>query len=367
MGKEITISIDNRAIQCGEGVSILEAADAAGIYIPRLCYHPDLSAGPGTKASNRVYRHGEFNADSPSADKKYDGCNVCLVEIEGRGPSPSCATPVEEGMVIRSETAEILEARKTNLAKILSRHPHACLLCSENNGCDREKCPQGEVKQGRCCPKFGNCEFQKICDYVTIKDNVSQYISKDIPVVDTPFFTINSNLCVGCTRCVRACEKMQGKRVVGFTYSGGEFVLGTVGPTHRESGCVFCSACVTVCPTGAHMAKGVPWKKKEKLNFTPVKLPPENNFELTGENILKIPEVSGVYELLDEKAEIIYIKGAENMRSDLQEKITSVDKACFFRFEEDDMYSTRENEMLAQHLKKNGALPEVNNEIADLY
>jgi predicted molibdopterin-dependent oxidoreductase YjgC len=271
-------------------------------------------------------------------------------------------------MVIRSETAEIKELRKTNLAKILSRHPHACLLCSENSGCDREKCPQGEVKQGRCCAKFGNCEFQKLCEYVTIKDNVSQYISKDIPIVDTPFFTVNGNLCVGCTRCVRACEKMQGNRVIGFTYpQSGEFVLGTVGPSHRESGCVFCGACVTVCPTGAHLEKGVPWKKKEKLAFTAVKLPPENNIEITEGNIQKIPEISGVYELLDEKCEIIYIRGAENIRSDLQEKIKSVEKARFFRYEEDDMYSTRENEMLAQHLKKHGALPEVNNEIADLY
>jgi ferredoxin len=363
MGKELTISIDNRVIQCREGISVLEAADTVGIYIPRLCYHSDLPPGPGTKADSRVFRHGEINA----TNKAYDGCNICFVEIEGRGPSLSCATPVEDGMVIYSDTAAVRELRRTNLAKLLSLHPHACMLCSENTGCDRGKCPQGEVKQGRCCPKFDMCEFQKVCEYVTIKDDVAQYISKDIPVVDTALFTVNSNLCIGCTRCIRACEKTQGKRVIGFTYNNNEFILGTVGPSHKESGCVYCGACVAVCPTGALLEKGLPWPKKAKLKFASVILPPEGDLELTDENINKVPEANGVYQLLDEKQEIIFIRGADNVRKDLQEKLTSVGKARFFRYEEHDMYSMRENEMLGQFLKKHGALPEVNNEIADLY
>jgi formate dehydrogenase (NADP+) beta subunit len=367
MANTVTIKIDNKEVDCPEGTSILKAAEMTGIYIPRLCFHPDLPVGPGTKASPRIYRHGEFIGDQGEKSAAYHGCDICIVEIEGRGPCPSCGTPAENGMVIYSATPEVKELRRTNLAKMISMHPHACTLCSENSGCDRERCPQGTEKNGRCCPKFDNCEFQKVSEYVTIKDDVSQYVFKDIPIVDTPFFTVNSNLCIGCTRCVRACEKMQGKRVIGFTYSSGEFIVGTTGPSHKDSGCVYCGACVAVCPTGAVMDKGLPWKKKEKLTFAAVTLPPEDNREFTEENIQTVPEVNGVYRLLDEKLETIYIRGADNMRSDLLEKKQSVGKARFFRFEEHDMYSTRENEMLQQHLKKFGALPEVNNEIADLY
>ncbi len=367
MGTEATIIIDNREVHCREGTSILAAADTAGIYIPRLCYHPDLSPGPGTKASPGVYRHDEISGDNDSESDTYHGCNICIVEIEGRALVPSCATLVEDGMVIHSNTATVRELRRNNLARLISLHPHACLLCSENTGCDREKCPQGEVKQGRCCPHFGNCEFQKVCEYVTIKEDASQYIFRDIPVADTPFFIVNSNLCIGCTRCIRACEKIQGKRVIGFTYHNGEFVLGTLGPSHRESGCVFCGACVAVCPTGALMDKGLAWKKKERLAFAPVILPPEENLEFTEENINRVPEVNGVYQLLDEKREIIFIRGADNVRADLLEKAKAVGKARFFRYEEHGMYSTRENEMLGSFLKKNGRLPEVNNEISDLY
>jgi formate dehydrogenase beta subunit len=367
MGTDIIITIDNHEVHCQEGTSILSAADTAGIYIPRLCYHPDLLPGPGTKAESRVYRHVEIIGDKSPESSTYHGCNVCIVEIEGRGPVPSCATLVEDGMVIYSETPTVRELRRNNLARILSLHPHACLLCSEKAGCDRGTCPQGEAKQGRCCPNFGDCEFQKVCEYVTIKEDVSQYLFRDLPIADTPFFTVNSNLCIGCTRCIRACEKMQGKRVIGFTYHEGEFIFGTIGPSHKESGCVFCGACVAVCPTGALMDKGLPWKKKEKLTLAPVMLPPEENLEFTEENIQKVPEVNGVYHLFDENREIIFIRGADNVRTDLLEKLRSMEKARFFRYEEHGMYTMIENEMLGNFLKKYGRLPEVNNEIADLY
>jgi ferredoxin len=367
MAKEITISIDNRGIRCREGISILEAADKAGIYIPRLCYYPDLPPGPGTKADARVYRHGEINADNNPDHKTYTGCDICIVEIEGKGDFQSCSTLVEDGMVIYSDAPRVKELRKNNLARIISLHPHACLLCSENAGCDRDGCSQGVKKEGRCCSKFDDCEFQKVCEYITIKEDVSQYDFNDIPVVDTPLFTSNGNLCIGCTRCVRACEKMQGKRVIGFTYNNEGFVLGTTGPSYKESGCVYCGACVAVCPTGALMDKGLVWKKKAQLKLASIILPPEDDRELTEENINKIPVISGVYQLLDEKREIIFIHGADNIGDDLREKVKSVEKARFFRYEEHGMYSMRENEMLEKFLKKYGALPEVNNEISDLY
>lgn len=366
MAKEITISIDSHEVTSLEGTLVIEAADKAGIYIPRLCHHPDLPRGPGTKADPRVYRHGEISADRNSP-ATYDGCNICIVDIEGKGIVPACTTPVEQGMVVHTGAATLKEIRIKNLARLLSLHPHSCILCSSRGGCDREECTQGVQTQSRCCSKFDDCEFQKVSEYVTIKGDVSQYIFKDIPVVETPLFTVNSNLCIGCTRCIRACEKLQGKRVIGFTYHNGEFVLGAIGPSYKESGCVYCGACVAVCPTGALADKGLPWKKKDELKFSSVMLPPEDDFEVTEENINNIPEVNGVYQLFDEKNEIIFIQGAENIRKALQEKLPSVGKARFFRYEEHGMYTMRENEMIEKYLKKYGTLPEVNNEISDLY
>jgi predicted molibdopterin-dependent oxidoreductase YjgC len=367
MGKEITISIDNREIQSREGASILEAADQEGIYIPRLCYHPDLPHGPGVKAEHQVYRCGDVCASDNSPDSTYEGCNICVVEVEGRGPSQSCATPVENDMIIYSDTDAVRELRKEHLARIISDHPHACILCSENEGCDREECTQGVEKYERCCEKFDLCEFRKVSEYVNIRHDVSKYIYRSLPVSDTALFTADPNLCIGCTRCVRACEKSNGKGIIGFVYNNGEFIMGTRASSYKESGCVYCGACVEVCPTGALMDKGLPWKKKAKLDLVSVILPPENRIEITEENIEKVPKVSGVCQLIDENNTVILIRGASNMRMDLREQLKSVEKARFFRYEEHGMYTMRETEMLEKFLKQHGTLPEVNDEIADLY
>ncbi len=367
MGKKLTITIDNIEIQSREGISVLEAADQAGIYIPRLCFHPDLPIGPGTKGENRIYRCGEIFSNGNSDHAIYKGCNICLVEIEGRGPFPSCSTSTEDGMVIYSDTDVVRELRKENLARLISLHPHACILCSEKEGCDRETCTQGVDKNERCCRKFDQCEFRKVSEYVNIRQDVSKYIFKDIPVFDTALFTVNYNLCIGCTRCIRACEKINGKKIIGFVLHHGESILGTVGPSHKESGCTFCGACVEVCPTGTLLDKGLPWKKKAKLNLASVVLPPENNNEFTEENIEKVPEVSGVYQLINENNTVICIRGASNVRMELHEQLKSVEKARFFRYEEHGMYTMRETEMLEKYLKQHGTLPEVNDEISDLY
>ncbi|HEX7510689.1 MAG TPA: 2Fe-2S iron-sulfur cluster-binding protein [Chitinivibrionales bacterium] len=367
MGKEVTIVIDAREVPAHEGVSIIEAADGAGIYIPRLCHHPDLPPGPTTTSSSLVYRGGEICFADTGESFSSNGCGICLVDVEGKGICPACATRVENGMIVRSQTAALLELRRNKLSRILALHPHACMLCAEKGGCNRDDCTEGVENSDRCCAKFDVCELQRVCEYLTIKENVSAYVSRDISVTHAALFTFNPNLCIGCTRCVRACEKTQGKRVIDFTIVDKTCTIGTAAPSFKESGCVLCGACVTVCPTGALMDKGLSWKKNAPLTRSAIVYPPENDLEATDENIRLVPEACGVYQLLDEKRTIIYIRGVDAMRSDLENKRTSVPNARYFRYEEHDMYTMRENELLERFLKKYNTLPEVNNEISDLY
>ena len=117
-----------------------------------------------------------------------------------------------------------------------------------------------------------------------------------------------------------------------------------------------------------HHGKRAALEKKGEIEFR-VSHHSARNFliEINEENINSIPAISGVYQLFNVNRETIYIRGVENVRTDLEEKLKSVEKARFFRYEEHDMYSIRENELLAKFLKKHGALPEINNEISDLY
>lgn len=366
MGTEVSLTINGQNIRVLEGTSILEATDSAGIYIPRLCYHPDLPPGPGTSADAVVYRHGQIATDR-SENGIYDGCGICYVEIEGLGTCLSCNTTVADGMIIQTDTEAVRELRRDNLARILAHHPHACLNCAEHDGCNRELCTMGVDEDCRCCDRFDDCEFKAVCQYVTIKGDVAQYSFRNIPLVTTPFFTYDANRCIGCTRCVRICEKLQNKRVIGFTIHNNEIVVGTKSSSHSESGCAFCGGCVTVCPAGAMAEKGVAWKKKAELKLAKVTLPPEDMSELIDNNIEKVPETSGVFVLYNDMKETILICGTSNLRWDLKEQYASLANAKFFSFEEYGMYSMRENELLQKFLKKNGRLPEVNDEIADLY
>jgi len=252
----ITLTIDDCEIEVRVGMTVLEAADSADIYIPRLCSHPDLSPAAGLKPVEAVCR-GEQRFDNHS-DEAFEGCRVCIVEIGGQPDFVrACNTPAEQGMVVHTDTPELQARRRENLAPFLADHPHACLTCAQREGCSRTQCSTNVPEAERYCSLLGNCELQRVAEYVGIKEDIPRYVPAGYPVLDEePLFVRDYNLCIGCLRCVRACRELRGVEALGFVYGPeGEVIVGTVEPSLEESACRFCTACVEVCPTGALMDK----------------------------------------------------------------------------------------------------------------
>ncbi|MBS1237290.1 MAG: sudA 1, partial [Deltaproteobacteria bacterium] len=178
------------------------------------------------------------------------------------------STEVKPGMVVVTDNEKIRAVRQENFVPILLRHPHACLTCAQQEGCSLSQCSSNVPQNERCCKKFGHCELQKVLNYVGISPATLKWVPTNLPILDQhALFIRDYNLCIGCTRCVRACRDLRGIEAIGFVIDrGGQVQIGSLGPSLEESGCTFCTACVEVCPTGALMDKSVrPGKKAEDL------------------------------------------------------------------------------------------------------
>ena len=155
--------------------------------------------------------------------------------------------------------------------RILAKHPHACLICAQKEGCTTKPCSTNVPVEERCCPKFGNCELERVAEYIGIREDTPRYTPQNLPIIENePLFLRDYNLCIGCTRCVRACQDLRGVGALGFVYGNGEVLVGSVGPTLMDSDCRFCGACVEVCPTGALRDKELKAAKRE-VDLVPCK------------------------------------------------------------------------------------------------
>lgn len=238
----IRFKIDGKKIETHEGKSILQAALKAGIYIPHLCFHPDLSSFKETRPDDVCYQ-GENKFQSDSKKDGYNGCGLCLVEIGGRkDPVLSCITDVEEGMNIWTSSDAVQSLRRDNMAKIFASYPHSGL---QSDG----------------------SELYKVAEYIGFKDDIGSPVPQDRYAEDNkPLFIRDYNFCIGCLRCVRVCSDLVGAKALGYTHSGDNITVGTVKPSIEESGCVYCGACVEVCPTGALRDKDLkPGDRKQSL------------------------------------------------------------------------------------------------------
>ncbi|MFX1573385.1 MAG: FAD-dependent oxidoreductase [Promethearchaeota archaeon] len=267
--EKITITINGTTIETFQGTTILEASLNAGIYIPAICAHPDLPPLVGMKPIEYIFRGNTLikNNNLNKSSQEHEGCQLCIVKIEGiEEVITSCSTLAEENMVILTDTPLIQDLRRERLTDILSNHPHACLMCAQREGCSREPCSPNVPAEERCCPILGRCELQKVAEYIGIREDIPRYRPQGRPILeDEPLFIRNYELCIGCTRCVRMCNDLRGVGALGFVYSNGETIVGSIEPTLKESGCKFCGACIEVCPTGALTDKNILWSEREKL------------------------------------------------------------------------------------------------------
>jgi len=252
----VTFFVNNVEVKAPKGSSVLEAARNSEIYIPSLCYHPDLPPSRRTKATSMVCR-GSEQVVGDAVEKEFEGCNLCLVEVEGQPDLvPACDTLIVDGIKVQTDNDRVRETRQEKLMQILAKHPHACLTCAQKEGCTREPCSTNVPVAERCCSKFGNCELEKVAEYIGIRPDTPRYVPASLPTVkDEPLFIRDFNLCISCTRCVRACQDLRGVKALGFMYKNGEAFVGSIAATLKDSACKFCGACVEVCPTGALMDK----------------------------------------------------------------------------------------------------------------
>lgn len=250
----LKILIDGIEVLVEKETTLLEASRKVKIYIPALCSHPDLPVAKGMKPNEWIYHKGEkiFN-DFSEGISEFEGCKLCLVEVEGmKDLQPACSTFPENGMVIHTNTENVKRARQDQLARLLVNHPHACLTCAQRKGCSRTQCSANVPEPERCCPKLNRCEFQRLVEYIGIREDVPRYIPKANPAKwEEPLFKRDDELCVGCLRCVRVCRDLRGVEAINFIIRDSKILVGTLTPSLKESGCKFCTACVEVCPTGA--------------------------------------------------------------------------------------------------------------------
>jgi formate dehydrogenase (NADP+) beta subunit len=196
----VKIVINGREVETDSQATILEAAHNSGIYIPSLCYYPDLQ---------------------PLSEAVPDmACQLCLAEVAGKIVL-CCKTKVENGMRIETETPRVREQRRINLTDILRRHPNACLTCDRIERCAPFGiCLRHATVNERCvmCPNNQSCELQKVTDHIGI-DELPSYTPKKLLVrEDSPFFIRDHDLCILCQRCVRVCDELRGAKAIEWAF-----------------------------------------------------------------------------------------------------------------------------------------------------
>ena len=202
----VNLTIDGKKVTAPKGATIMQAADAVGIRIPRLCYLEGIN---------------EISA-----------CKVCVVEVQGKPKLvTACSTPVQEGIVVYTNSPKVRAVRRTNVELILSQHDCLCATCIRS----------------------GNCSLQTLANDLGIfelpyeKDIVDIPWDKDFPLIR------DSKKCIKCMRCIQICDKVQGLNIWDLVNTGGRTTVDVAQkfPNIAQSDCSLCGQCITHCPVGA--------------------------------------------------------------------------------------------------------------------
>ncbi len=210
---KVHLSVDGHKVAVAPGTSVMRAAISAGVPVPKLCATDNMEA--------------------------FGSCRICLVEIEGRnGLIASCTEPVTAGMQVRTQTDQLEKIRRGVMELYISDHPLDCLTCSAN----------------------GDCELQDMAGVVGLREvRYPDGANHLVAPVDSsnPYFSFDPSKCIVCSRCVRACEEVQGTYALTIDGRGFESKVATSADSFIDSECVACGACIQACPTATLMEKTV--------------------------------------------------------------------------------------------------------------
>jgi formate dehydrogenase major subunit len=239
-GAPVSLRVDGFDVTVPEGTSVMRAAALAGIMVPKLCASDNLEA--------------------------FGSCRLCVVEIEGRRGTPaSCTTPVAEGMVVHTQSSKVKRIRRGVMELYISDHPLDCLTCAANGDCElQDAAGQVGLRDVRYTP--GDNHFDpsgtgaRSQSEARLRMPVDQANPRYTPKDESnPYFTFDPSKCIVCSRCVRACEEVQG--TFALTIEGRGFdskvSAGTPLDDFLSSECVSCGACVQACPTATLQEKSV--------------------------------------------------------------------------------------------------------------
>lgn len=209
----ISLTLNGTLVETRAGNSIMRAAFENGVPIPKLCATDSLDA--------------------------FGSCRLCLVQIKGRpGFVSSCTQPASQGMDVRTESPEIAKLRRGVMELYISDHPLDCLTCADN----------------------GDCELQDMAGLVGLREVRYSGGKNHLAAPkdeSNPYFTFDPAKCIVCSRCVRACEEVQGTFALTIDGRGFESSVATATKDFFSSECVSCGACVQACPTATLMEKSV--------------------------------------------------------------------------------------------------------------
>jgi formate dehydrogenase major subunit len=215
----VTLTIDGATVTVPEGTSLMRAAALAGSHVPKLCATDTLKA--------------------------FGSCRLCLVEIEGRRGYPaSCTTLAADGLVVRTESPKLTSLRRNVVELYVSDHPLECVSCAANGNCELQDVAEKLEVTGS---RYGIASAAGTANH--------QHAAKD---ESNPYFTFDPSMCIVCSRCVRACDEVQGTFALTIEGRGfGSKVAASQDDSFLDSECVSCGACVEACPTVALSEKSL--------------------------------------------------------------------------------------------------------------